>query len=194
MGRVMRWAAGMMVGAFVMTGAGCTDEPTQPTDLSDATSSATASETSEVSSGSESAASASSSFSPDEQAVVDQYKGYYNAIYTLTTPTDDEVRAAFTPFAEQPVVENWVKVFQQFAAEDRKPSGGITFGPLEVVIVGNGATVIECRDGSTEEMVSISGGQVVARGGPGTRVEAQLVIEDAGKWMVHSAVATNEAC
>ncbi|WP_158716261.1 hypothetical protein [Blastococcus sp. Marseille-P5729] len=194
MGRVMRWAAGMMVGAFVMTGAGCTDEPTQPTDLSDATSSATASETSEVSSGSESAASASSSFSPDEQAVVDQYKGYYNAIYTLTTPTDDEVRAAFTPYAEQHVVENWVKVFQELATEGSEPGGEIQFGPLEVAITGQVAVVIECRDGTSELVISSADKSTKSHGSPETKVVAELFLSDSGEWLVQEANATEGGC
>lgn len=194
MGRVMRWTAGMMVCAAVMTSAACTDEPTQPTDLSDTTSSTTASETSEAPSGSESSASASSSFSPDEQAVVDQYKGYYNAIYTLTTPTDDEVRAAFTPYAIDSVVDHWIQVFKSFEEDGKNPAGNVEFGPLEVLVSSNDATVSECRNTTTEVFVSTADGKEISHGGPGTKVEAQLTHVPDGKWLIVAANASPNSC
>ena len=190
MRRMRRWASAVAVSSLVLVSAACTDSAQQPSELSDESSTSAA-----PSSGPASGSTApTTDYTPEEQAVIDQYKGYYNAIYTLSNPTDEQVHAAFTPYAEQPVVENWVSVFQQFAAEDRTPGGGIEFGPLQVSAAEGSATVVECRDGTSETMIQISSGAVVATGEPGTRIETGLAPDASGTWLVQWSEPQVKAC
>lgn len=195
------------VAAMGVVLAACSEEPTpRPSELS-AESSASASEGSESAaddSGSSSSAwtrsdesSASSSAAPTvDQTVLEVYKSYYNAIYTLKTPTDEQVRQAFTPYAEQLLVDNWVKVFAKFASNDVMPSGGVTFGPTQITMLPGDAeaTVYECRDGTSETMSKISTGQVVSHGSPGTRIDSKLRKGTDGEWRVFSTDLQDAAC
>lgn len=184
MGRARRRTAGLLVGAIVLTGAACDGETTALSELSDGPSISAA----------KSSSAPSTSESAQERAVIDQYKGYYNTIYTLSTPSDEQVREAFLPYADDFMVENWVKVFKSFAAQGKRPAGSIEFGPIEVTLTGATAETRECRDGTSELLVSIADGTTISHGAPGTLVEAGLIQDTAGVWRVWKAVATEGKC
>ncbi|WP_153502747.1 hypothetical protein [Cumulibacter manganitolerans] len=183
--RLTRFAGAGVAGVLALSLAACTDQSDKPSTLSDEPSSSQA-----TTSAAESSSAASSS---EEQAVIAQYKGYYNAIYTLATPTEVEVRAAFDIYATKPVVDNWVEVFKSLAAAGKRPAGEIHFGPLEVVVKGAQATTKECRDSSSELVVSTTDGTTLTRGGPGTLIDGRLT-KESGSWLVVKAVATESAC
>lgn len=184
MDRTRRRTAGLLVAAMVLVTAACNGETTKPSELSDDSSTSAAPST----------AAPSTSTSPEQQAVIDQYKSYYNTIYTLSSPSDEEVRAAFLPYADDFMVENWVNVFKSFAAQGKRPGGSIEFGPIEVKITGNTAETRECRDGTSELLVSTTDGTTISHGAPGTLVEAGLIQDTAGDWRVWKAVATEGEC
>ena len=132
---------------------------------------------------------------PDEnQAAIEAYKHYYETIYSLGTPTAKQVQAAFAPYAEAHVVGNWVTVFAQFAANDQRPSGTVTFGAIQVAVIGSAATVYECRDGTSETMTKVSTGDVLSHGAPGMRIDSQLNLGTDGNWRVSSSDVQSGGC
>ena len=199
MARVARWTATFLASGLLLSVAACSDPPPQPSGLSDDTSASQPASSGSAASGTSGSASDTSSTSgtssPDEQAIIAQYKGYYNAIYTLTTPTDDDqVRAAFEPYAATPVVDNWVKVFAALNADNKRPSGGVQFGPIEVTVSAGTATTRECRDSTSELIVSSVDGATLTHGSPGTLVDGALSKDDSGIWRVTKAVAQESGC
>lgn len=129
-----------------------------------------------------------------DQEVLAAYQAYYETIYSLGSPTPQQIRAAFEPYAEPHVVENWVKVFASFAVDDRRPSGAVTFGPIQVTVAGESATVYECRDGTSETMTRVSSGEVLSHGSPGTLVDSKLNHGADGKWRVASSAVKPGSC
>lgn len=140
------------------------------------------------------AASAPPTVPPADQAALAAYKHYYETIYTLGTPTAQQVRTAFAPYAEKHVVENWVTVFAQFGADGKKPSGKVTFGALQVTVAAGTASVYECRDATTETMTKASTGELLSHGAPGMRIDSQLHLGGDGRWRVGSSAVQLNAC
>lgn len=184
MDRTRRRTAGLLVAAMVLVTAACNGETTKPSELSDDSSTSAAPST----------AAPSTSTSPEQQAVIAQYKGYYDAIYTLTTPSEEQVRAALASFAIEPVIDNWVSVFSKLNSEGRRPGGHVSFGSIDVVVDGNIAVTRECRDSTTELIVAADNGETQSHGNPGTLIEGQLERGPSGTWLVNKAVATEFAC
>lgn len=183
MGRAKRRTAGFLVGALVLTGAACSDEPTKPSELSDEPST----------SGQSSSPAPSSSVSADEQAIIDAYKGYFNTLSALGGATDAEAQDALAPYAEPGLIGAVVAVLQKYRAEGKKPGGHVTFGDIQVTMTGNSATISECRDGSSESLVDADTGAVLSVGGPGQKFEA-TAHKSSGQWLLSGSKGTKNGC
>ncbi|WP_153502749.1 hypothetical protein [Cumulibacter manganitolerans] len=131
---------------------------------------------------------------PADQAALAAYKHYYETIYTLGTPSAQQVRTAFAPYAEKHVIDNWVAVFAQFAADGTRPSGQVTFGAIQVSVTAGTATVYECRDATTETMSKVSTGELVSHGSPGMRIDSQLNLGGDGRWRITSSGVQPNGC
>lgn len=180
MGRVMRWAAGMVVGAFVMTGAGCTDEPTQPTDLPDTATSA--------------ATSSSAGGTEEEQAVVEAYKGFWTELIALGDVDPEEVQETIAPYTTSPLLEQVDQVIANFRKNGLKPAGSVQFSNIAVDLTGDTATINECRDASTELVIDAANGQTVSSGEPRSAISTTAVRQADGLWKISDYTLTVGGC
>ncbi|GAB3293802.1 hypothetical protein GCM10027298_01920 [Epidermidibacterium keratini] len=127
-------------------------------------------------------------FPPEQQPIVDAYYGYFDALFSLRTQTDDEVRAAMTPYAVPERVEKVVQTFATYRAEGKEPGGSPGYRPIEIAAVSDQAsTIVECHDGSQETMVDIATGQVIESGVQQNRLQTELVLDPSGSWLVDKA-------
>ena len=187
--------------ALVVGLAGCTGEedPGPQTIGPESSTSATSSVTSSApatSSAPVTAPKPAQTFTPEQQPIVDAYYGYFDALFSLRTQTDDEVRAALSPYAVPERVEKVVQTFATYRAEGKEPAGTPGFGPLDIVVASpQAATVIECHDGSQEAMIDVATGQVLETGAAGTRLQTELTVDPtSGAWLVSKAYSDLNAC
>ena len=178
---VARAAAALTALVLVLVTA-CTDEPTQPGNIPTGASSSTSS----------GVPSTSEAPQTDEEQIIAVWKKWFETLYSLKTPTDDEVRAAFSPISDLGMVDDVVKLFQSYRTDGYAPGGYVVFGPIDVAIDGANASVTECRDTSTELLVNAADGSVVVGGESSSKITGGFVRDSAGNWLLstYSSVVT----
>lgn len=134
-------------------------------------------------------------FPPEQQPIVDAYYGYFDALYSLRTQTDDEVRAVMLPYATPERVEKIVATFAGYRAEGKEPQGGPDYGEITVTVDGTTATVEECRQTDQEVMIDTATGQIVESGSVPTKLTTILELQaPSGAWLVTTAYADEYQC
>ena len=187
MRQMRRFAAMMVAGCLALTAAACGADPgTKPSELNESSTSSAATSSPPT--------STSAPVDDEEQAVISQYKGWFEAVNGMGLATDEQVAAALAPYATEALVQNSVDVFANKRADGLIPGGAVVFGDIEVTLNGDAAAVRECRDGSSETSVEVSTGNVVAAGMPGTLYEADLKKDPQGTWLMSDYSALEGEC
>lgn len=182
MRRGVRWTSSVVVTGLVLLGSACDGSVQQPSGLSDEPSSTSAS------------LGATTSASPDEQAVIAAYKGWFTTLNGLGNADEAEVRAALQPYAVDALVDTAVKFFAEKRAQGLMPGGTVEFAELVVAVDAQLATVTECRNGVTETTVEIATGKTAGTGVANTGYKASVRKEASGQWLLEDYVATEGQC
>ncbi len=143
-------------------------------------------------------AGASTSSAPkltaEQEAIVSQYKAYFEETNDLVGASKAVVFETLTNYAWPVVVETTYEGLQAFNAQGQRGGGQIVFGELVPVVTGDAAEFEECRDTSTETVVSMSTGEVIGRGSPGTLFWVSFHLDPDGKWRIADSTVGAAEC
>lgn len=147
-----------------------------------------------VSSSSSASSPASPSLTPDQEAIISQYKAYFEKTNELVGASQVEVYDTLTKLAYPVVVDTTYQGLKNIDAKGQRGGGAIVFGELVPVITGNVAEIQECRDTTTETIVSATTGAVISHGSPGTRFRASFIHDSDGIWRITKSTVGANAC
>ncbi|WP_134324513.1 hypothetical protein [Cumulibacter soli] len=195
MGQKRRGVTLLSAGILALALAGCGDDPdTKPTELSATSSSSASASPSDTPPPSESSTSSAPDVDPEEQAVIDAYKGFYTTLNSLTDLSEAAVTEAMSPYAKDGALQQVIAAAANFASHGYIPGGSIEYAQIEVAFTGDSeATVKECRDTSNETILDADTGAEISKGGPGTSIQA-FVDKDEGGWRVSGFLAKEDQC
>lgn len=138
--------------------------------------------------------STSPKLTAEQEAIVNQYKAYFENFVQLVGEPKQVVFEVLTKYAYPQVVEIAYQGLQALDENGKRAGGTITYGQLEPTVTGKTASLIECRDSSTETVVSAIDGTVLTHGSPGTRFISSFELNDDGRWRITDLTGKESAC
>ncbi|MFV0535115.1 MAG: hypothetical protein ACK5MR_15895 [Cumulibacter sp.] len=196
MGLKRRSVTLLSAGILALALAGCGNDPdTKPTELSATSSSSASGSPSDPAPSSDSSTTSSApDVDPEEQAVIDAYKGFYTTLNSLTDLSEVAVTEAMSPYAQDVAIQQVLTGTASLASDGHAPGGTVVFAPLEIEFAGSSeATLTECRDTTGETIVDANTGEQVSQGTPGTSITAFL-IRSGQDWKVSGFIVKETGC
>ena len=167
----------------LITMCGCTtSDGTKPSELPSVSNSGSAS------------TSATPKLTAEQEAIVSQYKAYFEKSMVLVGASQLEVYEVLTQYAYPKVVDVAFAGLQTLATKSQTSGGAIEFGELEPSVSGTTASMIECRDMSSETVVSATDGSEIWRGGPGVQFVSKFERIPDGSWRISAVSGEENAC
>ncbi|PRZ43508.1 hypothetical protein CLV47_102196 [Antricoccus suffuscus] len=181
-GRRQRLGVAIATCVLIVVSGCTTSDGTKPTELPSVSNSGSAS------------TSSTPKLTTDQKAIVSQYKAYFNNFVQLVGAPKQVVFDELTKYAYPAVVEVAYKGMAAIAEKGQRAGGTITYGVLEPAVTDKSATMVECRNMTSETLISAVDGTVVSEGAAIARFKSFFDLNEDGKWRITQLTAKADEC